>query len=73
MTKLKKKQFTIKRRDKNADFADASRHGVFITYVTEGFAERAVYFTQLEHEVQFIDLLEEAGYTYVQEETSINA
>ena len=73
MTKLKKKQFKIKRRDKNADFADASRHGVFITYVTGGFAERTVYFTQLEHEVQFIDLLREAGYTYVQEETNINA
>ena len=72
MTKLKKKQYTIKRRDKNADFADASRHGVFITYVTGSF-EKTVYFTQLEHEIQFIDLLKEAGYTYVQEETNINA
>ena len=64
MTKLKKKQYTIKRRDKNADFADASRHGVFITYVTGPF-EKCVYFTQLEHEIQFVDLLKEAGYTYV--------
>ena len=64
MTKLKKKQYTIKRWMR--------MEGVFITYVTGSF-EKCVYFTQLEHEVQFIDLLEEAGYTYVQEETSINA
>ena len=64
MTKLKKKQYTIKRWKR--------MEGVFITYVTGQF-EKCVYFTQLEHEVQFIDLLEEAGYTYVQEETSINA
>ena len=64
MTKLKKKQYTIKRW--------VRMEGVFITYVTEKF-EKSVYFTQLEHEVQFIDLLEEAGYTYVQEETNINA
>ena len=72
MTKLRNKEYKIKYKDKNADFADASRHGVFITYVTGSF-EKTVYFTQLEHEIQFIDLLKEAGYTYVQEETNINA
>ena len=56
MTKLKKKQYTIKRWMR--------MEGVFITYVTGPF-EKCVYFTQLEHEIQFVDLLNEAGYTYV--------
>ena len=56
MTKLKKKQYTIKRWMR--------MEGVFITYVTGPF-EKTVYFTQLEHEIQFVDLLKEAGYTYV--------
>ena len=64
MTKLKEKQYTIKRWMR--------MEGVFITYVTGSF-EKCVYFTQLEHEIQFTDLLKEAGYTYVQEETNINA
>ena len=64
MTKLKQKQYTIKRWMR--------MEGVFKTYVTAPF-EKCVYFTQLEHENQFVDLMKEAGYTYFQEETSINA
>ena len=70
MTKLKNKEFKVK-------YKEDEGYGVYITYIdgeVDGYCyEKMVYFTRLEHEIQFTDLLKEAGYTYVQEETSINA
>lgn len=66
MLKLKKKQYTIKlqQKDKNSDITNLKNQQVLITYVTGKF-EKTVCFTHLEQEIQFVDLLKEAGYTYV--------
>ena len=68
MTKLRNKEYKIKYKHEDAGFD----FGVYITYI-DGEYEKMVYFTQLEHQIQFTDLLKEAGYTYVEEKTSSNA
>ena len=60
MTKLKNKEYKIKYKHQDAGFD----FGVYITYI-DGEYEKMVYFTQLEHQIKFTDLLKEAGYTYV--------
>ena len=62
MTKLKNKEFKVK-------YKEDEGYGVYITYIdgeVDGYCyEKMVYFTQLEHQIKFTDLLKEAGYTYV--------
>ena len=58
MLKLRNKEYKIK-------YNAGKSHGVYITYI-DGEYEKMVYFTHLEHEIKFTDLLKEAGYTYVE-------
>lgn len=58
MTKLKNKEYKVKYKE------DDECYGAYITYI-DGECEKLVYFTYLEHEIKFTDLLREAGYTYV--------
>ena len=57
MTKLRNKDYKIR-------YKEGESYGVYITYI-DGEYEKMIYFTHLEHEIKFIDLLKEAGYTYV--------
>ena len=57
MLKLRNKEYKIK-------YKKDEGYGVYITYI-DGEYEKLVYFMYKEHEIKFIDLLEEAGYTYV--------